>query len=68
MPKNAENQINHQRYNEDNRQRISRRILVYGRSIAPRGSFRSDCQVKAILHGTNEESCPFNEYLIRTFF
>ena len=25
---------------------------VYGRSIAPRGSFRSDCQVKAILHRT----------------
>ncbi len=32
------------------------RILVYGRSNTPRGSFRSDCQVKAILHGTTDKA------------
>ena len=29
---------------------LKRRSLVYGRSFAPRYSFRSNCQVKAILH------------------
>ena len=33
-----------------------REMLVYGRSIAPRGSFRSDCQVKAILHRTMDKA------------
>jgi hypothetical protein len=32
------------------------RIVVYGRSNTPRGSFRSDCQVKAILHGKPDKA------------
>ena len=36
--------------------KCTRRIFLYGRSYVPHGSFRSDCQVKAILHGKTDEA------------
>ena len=32
-------------------------MIVYGRSIAPRGSFRSKHKVNGLLHDAMEEKC-----------